>query len=92
MHIEERLAQGSRIQLIIKKQKDETKQYCIPNLILFLVFVLASLHINIINVQYNGGLLPDVILLALCHYIGELFKYHVELLSLQPMFPSKPFD
>ena len=31
----------------------------------------------------NGGLLPDVILLTLCDYIGE---------PLQPMVPPKPFD
>ena len=42
--------------------------------------------------QYNGGLLPDIILSTLCDSIGEPFKYHVEFLSLQPMFPPKPFD
>ena len=41
-----------------------------------------------VSAQYNGGLLPDVILLALlCDYVGEPFKYNVELLSLQPIFP-----
>ena len=45
-----------------------------------------------VSVQYSGELLPDIILLTLCEYIGEPFQYHVELLSLQPMFPSKPFD
>ena len=47
-----------------------------------------------VSVQYNGGLLPDIILWTLCDYIiGEPFQYHVvELLSLQPMFPPKPFD
>ena len=36
-----------------------------------------------ISVQYNGGLLLDIILLTqgYCHP----FKYHVEALSLQPM-------
>ena len=42
-----------------------------------------------VSVQYNGGLLPDIILLTLCDYIGEPFEYHVELFSLQPMFPPK---
>ena len=42
--------------------------------------------INNVSVQYNGGLPPDVILLTLCDSIGEPFKYHVEFLSLQPMF------
>ena len=45
-----------------------------------------------VSVQCNGGLLPDIILLTLCDSIGEPFQYHVELLSLQPMFPPKPFD
>ena len=39
-----------------------------------------------VSVQYNGGLLPDIILLTLCDSIGEPFYYHVECLSLQPMF------
>ena len=26
-----------------------------------------------VSVQYNGGLLPDIILLALCDYIAEPF-------------------
>ena len=26
-----------------------------------------------VSVQYNGGLLPDILLLTLCDYIGELF-------------------
>ena len=43
-----------------------------------------------VSVQCNGGLLPDIILLTLCDSIGEPFQYHVEFLSLQPMFPPKP--
>ena len=45
-----------------------------------------------VSVHSNGGLLPDIILLALCDSIGEPFKYHVEFLSLQPLFPPKSFD
>ena len=44
------------------------------------------------SVQYNGGLLPDIILLTRCGYIGEPVRYHEEALSLQPMFPPKPLD
>ena len=44
------------------------------------------------SVQCDGGLLPDIILLTLCDSIGEPFEYHVEILSLQPLFPPKPFD
>ena len=40
-----------------------------------------------ISVQYNGGLLPDIILLTQGYYHRgkNPFKYHVEALSLQPM-------
>ena len=45
-----------------------------------------------VSVEYNGGFLPDIILLTLCDYIGEPFRYHEEFLSLQPMFLPKHFD
>ena len=38
-----------------------------------------------VNVQCNGGFLPDIILL-------NPMKCHEEVSSLQPMFPSKCFD
>ena len=37
-------------------------------------------------------LLPKIVLLTHSDTIGEPFQYHVECLSLQPMFPLKPFD
>ena len=41
-----------------------------------------------VSVQYIGGLLPDIILLTICDYIGEPFDtMNEEFLSLQPMFP-----
>ena len=43
------------------------------------------------SIKYNGGLLPDIIMLTLCDYIGEL-SYHEEFLSLHPMFRPKYFD
>ena len=43
------------------------------------------------GVQYNGGLLLDIILLTRCDF-EELFRYHEEFLSLQPMFPTKSLD
>ena len=50
------------------------------------------MEINV-SVQYNGGLLPDIILSTRCSYIGEPFWYHEEVLSPQPpMFPPKPLD
>ena len=45
-----------------------------------------------LGVECNGGLLPDITRLPLCDPIGEPFQYHVEFLSLQSMFPPKPFD
>ena len=45
-----------------------------------------------VSVQYNGGLLPDIMMLTRCDYIGEPFRYHEEVLSLQPMFSPKSFD
>ena len=50
------------------------------------------MEINV-NVQYNGELLPDIILLTQCGYIGEHVSYHEEVLSLQAIFPpTKPSD
>ena len=49
------------------------------------------MEINV-SVQYNGGLLPDIRLSTRCNYIGESFRYHEEVLFLQPMFPHKPLD
>ena len=50
----------------------------------------------VINVgeHYDDGLLPDIILLTLCDYMGNPFNtmYLVELLSLQPMFPLSYFQ
>ena len=44
-----------------------------------------------VSVQYNGGLLPDI-LLTRFGYIREPFWYHEEFLSLHPMFPPKHLD
>ena len=43
-----------------------------------------------VSVQYNGGLLFDIILLTRCHYhrSGNPFQCHGDVLSLQP----KRFD
>ena len=46
--------------------------------------LLLCMVINI-SIQYNGGLLPDIILLTQVTTIGEPFKYHVVALYLQPM-------
>ena len=49
--------------------------------------------INVFSVQYNGGLLPDIILWALCDYVIGEPSNTTSFLSLQPItFPSNLFD
>ena len=57
----------------------------------YMCYHISYMVINV-NIQYNGGFLPGIILLTLCDYIGKPFQNHQELLSLQPMFllPPKP--
>ena len=47
-----------------------------------------------VNVQYNGGLLPDIILTVdpMLFPSGNPFKCHEEVLYLQPLIPPKRFD
>ena len=46
--------------------------------------------INVVSVQqYNGGLLPDIILLTPCYYHRGTRE---EVLYSQPMIPPKRFD
>ena len=47
-----------------------------------------------VNVQYNGGLLPDIMLLTqlMLSVSGNLIKCHEEVLYLQPLIPPKRFD
>ena len=56
-----------------------------------LSFCCPYMGINVC-VQCDGGFLPDIMMLTRCDSIGEPFEYHVEFLSLQPMFPPKSFD
>ena len=47
----------------------------------------------VVSVQYNGGFLPDMILLTQCYLpSGNPIKCHEDVLSLQPMVPPKRFD
>ena len=57
-----------------------------------LLFWCPYMVINVVSVQCNGGLLSGIILLTLCDSIGEPSEDHVKFLSLQLMFPPKPFD
>ena len=49
--------------------------------------------INVVSVQYNGGLLPGIILLdSMLLPSGNPFKCHEEVLYLQLMISPKRFD
>ena len=46
-----------------------------------------------VSVQYDGELLPDIILLTQCYYHrGTPFKCHEEVLYFQLLIPPKRFD
>ena len=48
---------------------------------------------NDVSVQYNGGLLPDIMLLTQCYFHRGTRLYHEEVLYyLQPLIPPKRFD
>ena len=44
-----------------------------------------------VNVQYNGGFLPDIIH-PMLSASGNLFKCHEEVLYMQPLIPPKRFN
>ena len=44
-----------------------------------------------VSVPYNGGFLPEIILLTLHDNFGEPFEYHVEFLSLHRNVPTETF-
>ena len=65
--------------------------------LLFLMFFWCPYMAINVNVQYNGGFLPDTILLTQCYLhrgtcLMPLFKCHEEVLYLQPLIPPKRFD
>ena len=66
--------------------------YYIVSGALLMFFWCPCMAINI-SVQYNGGLLPDIMLLTQCYFqSGNPFKCHEEVLYLQPMIQPKRFD
>ena len=62
--------------------------------LLFLMFFWCPYIAINVNVQYNGGFLPDIILTVdpMLSASGNLFKCHEEVLYLQPLIPPKRFD
>ena len=67
--------------------------YYIVSGLFSMFFWCPCMAINV-NVQYNGGLLPGIILLTQCylHRGTCLNKCHEKVLYLQPMIPPKRFD
>ena len=67
--------------------------YYIVSGLLLMFFWCPCMAINV-NVQYNGGLLPDIILSVdpMLSASGNSFKCHEEILYLQPLIPPKRFD
>ena len=58
-------------------------------IVLFLLFFWCPCMAINVSVQYDGGLLPDIILLTQCY----LFFHRGEVLYLQPLIPpTKRFD
>ena len=52
------------------------------------------MSIDVISVQYDGGLLPDIILLTRCYHhrgtrLNAMKRFSI---YLQPMIPTKHFD
>ena len=60
---------------------------------LFKFFLCPCMAINV-SVQYEGGLLPDIIMTVdpMLLPSGNPFKCHEDVLSLQSMIPPKRFD
>ena len=66
--------------------------YYIVSVLFLLFFWRPCMAVNV-SVQYNGGLLPNIILLTqLLFPTWNPFKCHEEILYLQPLIPPKRFD
>ena len=67
--------------------------YYIVSGLFLMLFWCPCMAINV-NVQYNGGLLPDIILFVdpMLSASRNLFKRHEDILYLQPLIPPKRFD
>ena len=59
---------------------------------LFLMFLWCPCMAINVNVQYNGGLLPDIIMLTQCYLQGGTCSNVMKVLYLQPLIPPKRFD
>ena len=59
---------------------------------LFLMFFWCPCMAINVNVQYNGGLLPDIILLTQCYLHRGTCLNAMQRFYLQPLIPPKRFD
>ena len=68
--------------------------YYVVSVLFFLLFFLCRCMAINISVQYNGGLLPDIILLTQCYFHRgtRLNAMKSFFLYLQPLIPPKRFD
>ena len=62
--------------------------------VLFLLFFWCPCMAIYVSVQYNGGLLPDIILLTQCYFHRGTTRLNAmkRVLCLQPLIPPKRFD
>ena len=61
--------------------------------VLFLMFFWYPYMAINVNVQYNGGFLPDIILLTRCYlHRGTCLNAMKRFCNLQPLIPPKRFD
>ena len=66
--------------------------YYIVSVLFFLFFWCPCMTINNVSVQYNGGLLPDIILLTQCYYHRGNRLNTTKRFYLQPLILPKRFD
>ena len=60
--------------------------YVLQRFLFVKVFWCPCMAIYVVNVQYNGGLLPDIVDPMLLPSSGNPFKCHDEVLFLQPIY------
>ena len=66
--------------------------YYIVSVLYLLFFWCPCMAINV-SVQYNGELLPDIMMLVQCYfYRGTRLNAMKRFLYLQPLIPPKRFD
>ena len=66
--------------------------YLVTSVLFLLLYWCPCMAVNV-SVQYNDGLLPDILLLTQCYFHqGTRLNAMEEVLYLQPSIPPKRFD